>query len=83
MPRPLSCLHSQRSEQERIFKNAARVEAEVTASRAYGRSCTEINHSNATTINSGASSNVILIKSSTATIDNNDAIDPNSHSMPK
>lgn len=55
-------------EQESIFQNAARVEAEVTASRSYGRGCTEINHSNATTIDSGATTTNSTMDSTTRAV---------------
>ena len=85
---PLSCLHTQCSEQECILENAACVEANVTASCSYGRSCTKINNANAITIDSDTSNNSSPINSRNAMIESNNAIthnvtNTNSHYMPK
>jgi hypothetical protein len=79
----------QRSKQY-SFQNIARVEAKVTASRVNGRRCTEINHNNVTTIDSGATTNSPLIDStiahariSTDHLIASDATDPNSYNRHK
>jgi hypothetical protein len=81
MPPPLSCLQTQHSEHESISQNAARFKTKVTASHAYSRSCTEINHSKAATIDSGALRNNSPAETNNAVTSNGGG--PNIHNTPK